>query len=290
MFDVIYISLFSSFKQGRLMVQETDSNFQSNNQPTIIMEESTCAICYESFENNSNGTRKAIMPCCEVDQASTVFCIRCIELICQRYSSQDDNIGKYPKCSQYIQVNGGEVVKSTAPLVECSVCKQKRLPHGGSTTTANTVREKVVCVACYIGIHNRLRYECERCQRIQMIPHPMYRYQEHPTSFSTSTWACHSRCHDYTRWRIIAADVRIVPVDDAPNSWGLQQEEIETIRSIRRAELQGISGGSGSRMYSSRRSENSSSLRSRLYSIVSGWFSTTGSTYDGNGDDDANRR
>mmetsp|Transcript_16796 Transcript_16796/g.31826 ORF Transcript_16796/g.31826 Transcript_16796/m.31826 type:complete len:225 (+) Transcript_16796:155-829(+) len=178
------------------------------------------------------------------------------------------NIGKCPRCSQYIQVKNGVVCKSTAPLIECSICKQKRLAHTNNNNNNGQLLRQKICVACFFGINNRLRYECEGCHRFQMIPHPMYRYQEYPTSFSTSTWACHVGCHDYTRWRIIASDVRKVPVDDAPDGWSLREQEFETIRGIRRAEIQvGFVGEDGVR--------GETSIRSRLYSTFSRFFSTT---------------
>jgi hypothetical protein len=65
----------------------------------------------------------------------------------------------------------------------------------------------------------------------------MYRYQPNPTSYGGATWACHVGCADYTRWRILPEDVESVPVEDAPESWGLEEEEIETVRSIRRGEM-----------------------------------------------------
>lgn len=228
-------------------------------------EDITCAICYETF-NNENGVLKAPMPCCEVNQASTIFCIRCIEIICER-SSGEDNIGKCPRCSQYIEVRDGVVVKSTAPLIVCSICRQRRLHCVGRD------REHTICVSCHFGIQNRLRYECDRCHRIQMIPHPMYRYQEHPTSFGNTTWACHVGCGDYTRWRIIPLDVRRVPVDDAPDSWGLQEHEFETIRGIRRAELQRREGDAHGNDGEGQEGAVSS-LRSRLYHAILGFFST----------------
>lgn len=58
-------------------------------------------------------------------------------------------------------------------------------------------------------------------------------------SFSGSTWACHQRCGDYTHWRIVQADIEKVPLDDAPEGWGVRQREIEAVRAVRRAEIRG---------------------------------------------------
>ena len=48
----------------------------------------------------------------------------------------------------------------------------------------------------------------------------MWRYQPSAEAFGNVAWACHGRCGDFTRWRVVAQDVRLVPPEDAPASKG----------------------------------------------------------------------
>ena len=78
-----------------------------------------------------------------------------------------------------------------------------------------------------------LRYECDRCHRVQLIAHPMYRYQPDPLTFGTDTWACHAGCGTYTHWRIVADDANRIPPEECPETWGRRDEWIREIREAR---------------------------------------------------------
>ena len=168
----------------------------------------SCAICLESFE--TQGINKVVIPCCHVETSTTQFCFRCIELLCQHHAgssssstssiSTDNQRIKCPRCNSHIQISINEQSVQIAPppptpTGRCGMCCQnnKELTHNDR-----------FCASCAIGMANRLRYECERCHRIQIIPHPMYRYQQDPTSYGGATWACHGRFGTYTHWRIVS--------------------------------------------------------------------------------------
>mmetsp|Transcript_28327 Transcript_28327/g.67365 ORF Transcript_28327/g.67365 Transcript_28327/m.67365 type:complete len:148 (+) Transcript_28327:844-1287(+) len=87
-----------------------------------------------------------------------------------------------------------------------------------------------LCEKCLLGRRFPLRYECERCGRLQCIPHPMWQYQDSPGSFSGTTWACHQMCGDYTRWRVTPADAEHIPPELCPGSWGRHSEWLATVR------------------------------------------------------------
>ena len=90
--------------------------------------------------------------------------------------------------------------------------------------------ERGVCDACTMGSRHRLRYECRGCGGAQMIPHPMWRYQPSPAAFGDVSWACHVRCGDYTKWRVLPSDLPRVPLADAPESWGVRDEWLAGVR------------------------------------------------------------
>lgn len=79
--------------------------------------------------------------------------------------------------------------------------------------------KKGVCDACFLGKVVPLSYECSDCGGIQRIPHPMYRYQATLGSFSSNTWKCHLKCTGFTKWRISAEDMFLIPPGDQPTSW-----------------------------------------------------------------------
>lgn len=182
----------------------------------------SCAICYLDFEEDN--LCRAILPCCERKDSTLQFCTLCIDLLCQR-SYRLDNITECPRCKAYIQVRDGVIVNVQEAPIQCAICFQRRLPSDQHAS---------ICSACFLGIQNPLRYECSQCHRVQRIAHPMYRYQEHPTEFGNTSWACQRGCGDYTKWRIISADIGKVPIDDAPEGWGFMEQEFENIRQIRR--------------------------------------------------------
>lgn len=215
-------------------------NSNSNTKATSSTQESeaaasSCAICLEAFDDdalNKGGGQcvtRVKLPCCHVQTSSMQFCFRCIQLYCQQ--AQPTNSCKCPRCNQaYIQINPKTktVIQVAAIIGNCRICLQQH------ELTSNCQK---FCAACEIGISNQLRYECSSCHGHQRIPHPMYRYQPSPDEFGTATWACHLGCRTYSHWKIAPEDVPHVPINDAPESWGLRQQRIEAIRQLRRAEM-----------------------------------------------------
>ena len=47
----------------------------------------------------------------------------------------------------------------------------------------------------------------------------MYSYQATAETPSTSVWACHQSCGDYTHWTIVKEDISKIPKGSIPNSW-----------------------------------------------------------------------
>lgn len=171
-------------------------------------EQLCCAICLQS----SDFVR---LPCCETVGSTVRFCLDCVRLLCERGDS------RCPKCRASIGVEGTTVVK-TRPTRRCFVCQQNK-----------EITEQV-CPPCLHGLQHPFRYTCDRCSRIQQIPHPMYRYQETPTSFSTVTWACHQACGDYTHWRILSSELS--RVQDPPDAWNQRNQldlAIARVRGLR---------------------------------------------------------
>eukprot|EP00913_Durusdinium_trenchii_P028150 g26394.t1 len=115
-------------------------------------------------------------------------------------------------------VSGGQKLRSTPCSLVPSGNKQRCEDDGVPSITENRGQcqmcrqmhilvDQGMCEACNLGRRYVFRYECQRCHRLQRIPHPMWRYQATPTDFSSSTWACHQGCGDYTTWRLAPEDV-----------------------------------------------------------------------------------
>jgi len=140
-----------------------------------------CAICLES-------TALVQLPCCEEGgtESTTRFCLECLRTL---VSLNEIGAARCPKCREWIGIAEDRVVRAAA-RGHCRICRQ----DDKALVDART------CDACFFGLSHPLRYECQRCHRLQRIPHPMYRYQEAPERFGTVTWSCHY-CQDYTFWR-----------------------------------------------------------------------------------------
>ena len=205
--------------------------------------EATCAVCLEAVTPAS----KASMPCCDRDTASVSLCGPCVRFICARGPG---GVGRCPKCRAHVRpassatahdrelpreedapstsygdANEGEGEGSNAFELAvmrgtCRLCMQ----------TKDLVDERSVCDACAYGARFTLRHECSVCAHVQRIPHPMWRYQPSAERFGNVSWACHGRCGDFTFWRVIAEDARMVPPEDAPASWGTTDAWLEGIR------------------------------------------------------------
>ncbi|CAK8992449.1 unnamed protein product [Durusdinium trenchii] len=169
-----------------------------------------CAICYEQCEPLS-------MPCCGKEGATVAYCRPCLEVICQL----GGGVGRCPTCRQCLRMDDG-VPSITENRGQCQMCRQMHI-----------LVDQGMCEACNLGRRYVFRYECQRCHRLQRIPHPMWRYQATPTDFSSSTWACHQGCGDYTTWRLAPEDVGQVPDMECPESWGRREEWLEQVRRLR---------------------------------------------------------
>mmetsp|Transcript_32851 Transcript_32851/g.98927 ORF Transcript_32851/g.98927 Transcript_32851/m.98927 type:complete len:266 (+) Transcript_32851:1243-2040(+) len=172
-----------------------------------------CAICLESEEF-------AALPCCDGDDpaaSTTRFCLECLRLLVDH----GGGVARCPRCRGWISVENGAVTPHDG-VGECRVCRQARV----------LVAHPGVCDACFLGARLPLRYECERCGRVQRIPHPMWRYQAAPDAFGHTPWACHRGCGDFTKWRVVVEDLGRVPVGDAPESWGAAWREAR-MRALR---------------------------------------------------------
>ena len=93
-------------------------------------------------------------------------------------------------------------------LGRCTACRQLRTIEAGGK-----------CALCNAGAAETYSYRCQRCHRLQRIPHPMWRYQRTPAEETTDTWACHQGCRTFTRWKITPDDARRIPPNDRPPTW-----------------------------------------------------------------------
>ena len=153
------------------------------------------------------------------------YCRRCLEIVCERGSSR---VGLCPTCRTNFTISEKGVVTNDIQQGTCAVCRQLR-----------PIVTRGMCGACATGQAFDLNYECERCNRIQRIPHPMWKYQESPEEFGNVTWACHSgHCPGaYTHWRVVTEEAQRIPDDHVPASWGRREQWLEGIREQRRREL-----------------------------------------------------
>ena len=181
----------------------------------------TCAVCLEEYDE----AEAALLPCCAIPASSTTrFCGRCIEIICERSTS---GVGRCPNCRAFLRVGEGGNLEVTDQTDTCSCCNQVRV-------IVQMQGHVLLCDACLFGTEMPLLYECEGCGRYQRIPHPMYRYQPTPGEFGNNTWACHVRCAAQTRWRLKPSELDSVPVEDCPDSWGLREQWLASVREQRR--------------------------------------------------------
>mmetsp|Transcript_5641 Transcript_5641/g.19186 ORF Transcript_5641/g.19186 Transcript_5641/m.19186 type:complete len:234 (-) Transcript_5641:224-925(-) len=192
--------------------------------------DSFCAICWVAGED-----QRVDMPCCGSPTSTTWYCRRCIEIVCE---TSYGGVGMCPMNCGPITIEDG-VVKKATRTGRCLSCLQDRL-----------LVNRHVCAACELGTRFTLRYECERCHRVQRIPHPMWRYQTAGVDqFGTVTWACHQACGDFTCWRVLAEDAPHVPQWDAPEAWGQRDGWLEVVRQRRLQEVEvernALRGGGG---------------------------------------------
>ena len=155
-----------------------------------------CAVCLETVT-------LAEMPCCHAAAplSTTRFCLPCMVLVC----GGERCPGRCPKCRASVVVEDGAVLINDR-RARCRMCLQQRV----------LVRQGM-CDPCNIGAAHPREYECERCKRMQFIPHPMYRSQPALQLYSTDTWACQS-CGKFTHWRL--RHPHQLPLEDVPPTWG----------------------------------------------------------------------
>mmetsp|Transcript_13035 Transcript_13035/g.15563 ORF Transcript_13035/g.15563 Transcript_13035/m.15563 type:complete len:260 (-) Transcript_13035:95-874(-) len=182
---------------------------------------SSCSICFTDFVKGSFDP--VLMPCCGMIGSSVSFCKPCLKVMCKH-----DSIAKCPSCRKPFFIIDDQI-SNNIPTQRCRMCCQLKILSGNQG----------LCIACEIGSANLLRYECHKCHGIQKIPHPMYRYQVKSNEYGySSSWACHQRCHAQTHWKVLEEDLHKVPDDDAPLTWQRQEQYFETIRSLRRVEME----------------------------------------------------
>eukprot|EP00731_Ephydatia_muelleri_P010666 Em0005g1252a len=180
-----------------------------------------CSVCLQDVSL----TDKVTMPCCSRKSSTVQHCRRCIETIVQ--NGIRSSIGRCPACRAYFVMQGGLPVTQTSVPRECVMCCQVK-------EIADPNRE--LCSACMLGAEFSFRYECDRCHRVQTIPHPMWLYQPTPSTFTGASWACHRGCGDYTKWRIVPDDLERVPLEHAPEAWGMREKWLAAIREQRKRE------------------------------------------------------
>lgn len=209
----------------------------------------TCAVCLSDLSDDDNDNdndndddsalgslpRKAHLPCCFRPRSSDAVCLPCMRTIINMTGT---HIGRCPLCRSYVQFASGSSSEGEegAQTAQLQTRLEKAVPHGRCAMCMQTPRIIVrggICDACDLGVNNRLRYACTQCERIQVIPHPMWRYMETPTSASTVTWACHGECQTYTTWTVWADDVERIPPEDTPESWGRRERWLADVRAER---------------------------------------------------------
>eukprot|EP00924_Labyrinthula_sp_SR-Ha-C_P001263 maker-scaffold_7-snap-gene-19.72-mRNA-1 protein AED:0.01 eAED:0.00 QI:152/1/0.5/1/0.66/0.5/4/112/228 len=184
----------------------------------------SCVICFEDFGPNLEMAR---LPCCFTEESSMKCCMECIKILCQR----GRGFGRCPTCRKYLYFKDG-TLRVASNVAKCKLCLQIR------TLSTNysiiSIAHGIICNLCNLGRQLRVRYECDRCHGLSLIPHPMWTYQDSMHAFSSDTWACR-RCRTQTKWRIFAADVVKIPPQEIPERWGLitREQIFERIRKQR---------------------------------------------------------
>ena len=204
------------------------SRFLSSSSSESKMSESktsveTCSICFEAISDED----VVQMPCCGRSSSSMLYCFPCVDLISQNgiKNGLNGSIGRCPTCRRNYSVLGRTVSVLSGPLGRCSLCSHRR----------EIVDEtRALCSACLLGLSFAFSYECERCLKVQRIPHPMWMYQPSPVAFGTEKWACHGGCDDYTTWRIVKEELQRIPMDHVPDEWNLRDHFQTHIREMRR--------------------------------------------------------
>lgn len=197
----------------------------------------SCIIC---FRENVPGV---MMPCCGKDTSDIRFCQDCLIVVAEQEgpggSSSPETkstTGRCPTCKKYYRWRiapskndpgspaGGEerfevCCFNFEPMGRCRMCNQEPRKIADRT--------KQLCEPCLLGQEFAFRYECDRCHRKQVIPHPMWKYQKSPQEYSSATWACHQRCGDYTHWKIEERCIAQIPDALIPAEWPAEWQRRE---------------------------------------------------------------
>lgn len=181
-----------------------------------------CLVCLENFEDGANRAIIQLTCCQRYPSSSNILCAPCAHLLVEHSSIR--GFGRCPLCSVFFKIIGTpggdeECLEVCRGAGDCRCCLQVRLLVDGAR-----------CSACLLGQRFPLVYNCVQCGCAQRIPHPMWRYLETPTSVTSDTWACH-RCGEQSRWRLHPDAVPMVPLDDAPLSWGAHDTWLAQVRT-----------------------------------------------------------
>ena len=167
--------------------------------------EQTCCICLDIKES------LFFMPCCGAESSSIKYCDGCIKLMCATEENIVGPVGGCPVCKKLFEMEFKVTgLKKFEVRGRCVMCCQ------GNKVLVSSDN---LCENCLLGKAHPFKYICNRCGNSQVIPHPMWRYQNSPGEFGSASWACHQQCNDYTLWKIIAADIPKIPAALLPASW-----------------------------------------------------------------------
>ena len=251
------IVLFYVQKKKKKMTEEANANNQKTFQ---------CVIC---LDENVPVDQELILPCCGKNSATNHdhqqhqhrhirYCSECIWILA---SQNRLKFMRCPTCRKHIKISR-EVQAEKNPKKSNNKSEDDNNDDDANEKTKRTVTRATLlgderrcimcnqtrilvnrhcCEACNLGQRFQLIYECDKCHRHQMIPHPMWRYQQDANSFSGASWACHGNCGDYTHWRVLPSEIEKIPLFDIPESWGIVTRD-DLLRLMRR-ETQGARGG-----------------------------------------------
>lgn len=190
--------------------------------PTPSLLQVSCAICFDEAggttpESPHSTVTFCHLPCCGSDEKQEI-CTSCILLLTHPTSDRGARVGRCPRCRAWIAVQTDSPtglvtdVQAVQSEGQCQVCNQHK--------AVLVENDENVCDACFLGRRRPLIYECEQCHATQKIPHPMYRYQPKVDAFGKTSWACQGLCQNFTMWRILPEQLRLIPPGDTPEEWG----------------------------------------------------------------------
>lgn len=146
------------------------------------------------------------------------YCLRCIQI----------HIGKFPTCSTFFKFENGVIVTNSTIIDTCAMCRQQReiMSH-----------DRNLCAACLLGSNHTYNYS----MNVTSISKNSASHVEVSRSAE-----CIRHCdvglpsqmyNDFTTWRISRDDIERIPPQLFPESWGLREEWLISIRNQRLGEL-----------------------------------------------------